>query len=120
MRGSAKFDYLRQYLVALAVMAAPIAAPIAAFLATTPAFCADADNGLRLAQRWCQACHMVSPGQGGTTSDQAPPFATIAKTPGFDAGKIAFFLLDPHPKMPDMGLSRIEAGDLAAYIATLK
>jgi hypothetical protein len=30
------------------------------------------------------------------------------------------FLLDPHAKMPDMGLSRTEAADLAAYIATLK
>jgi len=49
-----------------------------------------------------------------------PPFATIAKIPGFDAGKIALFLLDPHPKMPDMSLSRAEAADLAAYIASLK
>jgi hypothetical protein len=30
------------------------------------------------------------------------------------------FLLDPHPKMPDMGLSRSDAADLASYIATLK
>jgi hypothetical protein len=29
------------------------------------------------------------------------------------------FLLDPHPKMPDMGLSRAEAAALAAYISTL-
>jgi hypothetical protein len=29
-------------------------------------------------------------------------------------------LLDPHPKMPDMALSRAEAADLAAYIATLR
>jgi hypothetical protein len=29
------------------------------------------------------------------------------------------FLLDPHPKMPDMSLTRTEAGDLAAYIASL-
>ena len=49
---------------------------------------------------------------------QAPPFSTIAKTPGFDAGKLALYLLLPHPKMPDMNLSRSEAADLAAYIAT--
>jgi hypothetical protein len=48
------------------------------------------------------------------------PFATMANRPDFDAAKIAFFLLIPHPKMPDMGLSRTEAADLAAYIATLK
>ena len=36
-----------------------------------------------------------------------------------DAGKIAQFLMDPHPKMPDMQLSRDEAKDLGAYIASL-
>jgi hypothetical protein len=40
--------------------------------------------------------------------------------PDFDAAKIAAFLLEPHPKMPNMSLSRTEAADLAAYIATLK
>jgi hypothetical protein len=40
--------------------------------------------------------------------------------PDFDANRIAMFLLDPHPKMPDMSLTRFEAGDLAAYIATLR
>jgi mono/diheme cytochrome c family protein len=89
-------------------------------LATTPAFAADADNGKRLAHRWCAACHVVSATQHSATTDQAPPFATIAKIPGFDAAKVALFLLAPHPKMPDMELSRTEAGDLAAYIATLK
>jgi len=92
----------------------------AATLATTPAFAADADNGKRLAHRWCAACHVVSAKQHSATTDQAPPFATIAKIPGFDAAKVALFLLAPHPKMPDMELSRTEAGDLAAYIATLK
>ena len=93
---------------------------VAAALAITPAYAADPNNGERLAHRWCAACHVVSATQRQTTTDQAPPFATIAKTPGFDAGKIALFLLDPHPKMPDMGLSRTAAADLAAYIATLK
>jgi mono/diheme cytochrome c family protein len=93
---------------------------VAAAMAITPAYAADASNGERLAQRWCAACHVVSATQRQTTTDQAPPFATIAKTPGFDAGRVALFLLDPHPKMPDMGLSRSAAADLAAYIATLK
>jgi len=92
----------------------------AATLATAPAFAADADNGKRLAHRWCAACHVVSATQHSATTDQAPPFATIAKIPGFDAAKVALFLLAPHPKMPDMELSRTEAGNLAAYIATLK
>jgi mono/diheme cytochrome c family protein len=89
-------------------------------VAATSAFAADPSNGLRLAQRWCEACHVVAPTQRRAATDQAPPFATIAKTTDFDAGKIALFLLDPHPKMPDMGLSRSDAADLASYIVTLK
>jgi mono/diheme cytochrome c family protein len=80
---------------------------------------ADADNGSRLARRWCAPCHVGTPNQVGVTGE-APPFAGIARRPDFDAAKLALFLLDPHPKMPDMGLSRTEAADLAAYIATLK
>jgi hypothetical protein len=33
---------------------------------------------------------------------------------------LAYFLLSPHPRMPDMNLSRSEAADLAAYIARQK
>jgi hypothetical protein len=44
----------------------------------------------------------------------------IAKRPSFDAARLALFLLDPHPKMPNMSLARDEASDLAAYIASLK
>ena len=84
-----------------------------------PGNTADADNGSRLAHRWCEVCHVVSPTQRRATTDQAPPFATIARTPGFNAPKIALFLLDPHPKMPDMSLTRTEAADLAAYIGSL-
>ena len=80
---------------------------------------ADADNGSRLAHRWCEACHIITPTQRLAGSDQAPPFATIANRPGFNAAQIAVFLLDPHPKMPDMSLTRTEAADLAAYIGSL-
>jgi hypothetical protein len=85
-----------------------------------PGNAADARNGSLLAHRWCEACHVVTPTQRRSTTDQAPPFASIAKRPGFDAARIAMFLLDPHPKMPDMSLTRVEAGDLAAYIGSLK
>jgi mono/diheme cytochrome c family protein len=92
---------------------------LTAVLGIAPAFAADADNGERLARRWCTPCHVVALDQRGTTGE-APPFATIAAKPDFDAAKLAFFLMDPHPKMPNMSLSRTEAADLAAYIASLK
>ena len=51
---------------------------------------------------------------------EAPPFATIARKPGFDEAKVATFLLEPHPKMPPIGLSREAAADLAAFITSQK
>jgi hypothetical protein len=50
----------------------------------------------------------------------APPFATIATRSDFTPEKVAFFLLDPHPKMPNFPLSRSEAADIAAYIGSLR
>ncbi len=82
-----------------------------------PANAADAQEGARLAERWCASCHAISTNQA-QASTQVPPFSEIAKSPGFDAAKVAYFLLAPHPPMPDMNLSRNEAGDLAAYIGT--
>ena len=78
---------------------------------------ADAAFGGMLAKRWCAACHVVaSDQQSGST--EAPPFSAIADKLGFNAEKLALFLLEPHPKMPNMSLSRTEAADLAAYIAS--
>jgi mono/diheme cytochrome c family protein len=79
---------------------------------------ADPDDGEKLARRWCAACHLVAPDQQQASTD-APPFAAIARVPGFSREKLAFFLLEPHPKMPNMALSRTEASDLADYIAKL-
>ena len=80
---------------------------------------AAAAQGEVLAKRWCAACHVVASDQkSGDT--QAPPFSAITERRDFDASKVALFLLDPHPKMPDMNLTRAEAADLAAYIALQK
>ena len=80
---------------------------------------ADPEQGEILARRWCAACHVVAAGQTrGNT--QAPPFSEIAGRPGFNAAQLALYLLLPHPRMPDMNMSRAEAADLAAYIAAQK
>ena len=93
-------------LLLVAVMALPRAATAG-----------DAANGEKLAKRWCAACHVVATDQkSGNT--QVAPFSVIAQMPGFDAAKLALYLLTPHPKMPDMSLSRAEAADLAAFIVT--
>jgi len=88
-------------------------------VSTVPGTCADPEHGLALAKRWCASCHVVSAEQQRASVD-VPPFATIARSPNFDARHLAYFLLNPHPKMHDLPLSRGAADDIAAYIATLK
>jgi mono/diheme cytochrome c family protein len=84
-----------------------------------PALAADASNGMRVAELWCAACHVVAANQRQANAD-APPFEEIAKRPNFSAPGLVTFLLDPHAKMPNMNLTRIEASDIAAYIGALR
>ena len=80
---------------------------------------ADADHGADLAKRWCASCHVVDGNQTQASADVAA-FTTIASRSDFSPEKVAFFLLDPHPKMPSFPLSRSEAADIAAYIGSLR
>jgi mono/diheme cytochrome c family protein len=96
---------------------AALALTLSPSLPSATAAPADAAHGEKLAKRWCASCHIVAADQT-RGADNVPAFATIAKTPGFSADKIAGFLMDPHPKMPDMQLGLGEAKDLAAYIAS--
>jgi mono/diheme cytochrome c family protein len=84
-----------------------------------PALAANALNGKRLAELWCAACHVVTGNQRQANAD-APPFEEIAKRPNFSEPGLVTFLLDPHAKMPNMNLTRIEANDIAAYVGTLR
>jgi mono/diheme cytochrome c family protein len=88
-------------------------------LSGSAAIAADANHGAELAKRWCATCHLVDSGQTQASAD-VPPFATIARKSDFTPEKVAFFLLDPHPKMPNFPLSRNEAADIAAYIGSLR
>ncbi|WP_202801832.1 cytochrome c [Rhodovulum sp. PH10] len=96
----------------------PLVAMLAGGTSLAAAAEADAEHGALLARRWCAPCHVVAADQVQPTSEAAP-FASIASRKGFDAGDLALFLLDPHPKMPSMNLTRAEAADLAAYVKTL-
>jgi mono/diheme cytochrome c family protein len=84
-----------------------------ALVAAAPATAADVAHGGIIAGRWCAACHVVSPDQKRASTD-VPGFADIARRRG--NGDLTTFLIDPHPKMPDMSLSRDEIADLVAYI----
>ena len=95
-----------------------LAALMAISVMGIPTHAADPANGKRVAERWCASCHVVSREQRQAGA-AAPTFSSIGQLPGFDQGRLAWFLLDPHPIMPNMSLTRTEASDIAAYIASL-
>jgi mono/diheme cytochrome c family protein len=78
------------------------------------AWAGDVNHGGVIAKRWCAACHVVAADQTSANAD-APPFADIARRRPDDK-QISMFLADPHPKMPDMSLTRKEIDDIVAYI----
>jgi len=89
----------------------------AAIFAAQCALAADADNGKRIAQARCSPCHIVGAGQREELAN-SPPFAVIARKSGLNADMPAYSILEPHPRM-NMTVTREEADDIAAYIATL-
>ena len=102
-------------------------AVLLAFLAGVPAawtaaWAADAENGHRIADRWCSSCHVVSGrgadgGSGGT--DAAPTLAGIARDPQRGPDWFRRWLSAPHPPMPDPNLARTEIDDVVAYLQSL-
>ena len=76
-----------------------------------PGYCGAAPPGKvhEIDDPRCAACHTVSADQKHG-ADAVPSFASIAQLPGFSPSNIAQFLMNPHPKMPDMQLTRDEAG----------
>ena len=90
--------------------------PLLLGLAAAPAFAADVASGQRIAERWCAACHMISPGQSQSSPD-APTFAAVAGK--YESKDLRLFLTTPYPRMPNMTLSQPEIADLVAYIRTL-
>ena len=99
-------------------MARAMLSVLLALVAATPAFAAgDIAQGKKIAQRWCATCHVVSPEQTRASTD-VPTFCDIAQRKSGE--QLRIFLIDPHPKMPDMSLTRQEIADIVAYIESLK
>ncbi len=77
----------------------------------------DKAHGQTIAKRWCASCHVVTQDQKTAQSD-APSFYDIAQR-RTDRKQLSHFLADPHPRMPDMHLSRREIDDIVSYIRSL-
>jgi mono/diheme cytochrome c family protein len=83
-----------------------------------PTFAQNVENGRRLSERWCSACHAI--GSASDKFNRAPSFASIATREAINADVIASFLLVPHATMPNYPLSRKDAQDIALFIVRLK
>jgi len=101
--------------------AAAAAALAGFFLAASPfpASAADEATGKALALQWCSSCHLVSDDQATASSVSLPSFYDMARDPDWSQEKLATFLANPHPKMPDMNLGNTEIVNLSAYISSL-
>jgi mono/diheme cytochrome c family protein len=99
-------------------MKSPVTVIVTMALSVSPALAAgDAAAGHALADRWCSSCHAV----GGMNADPgvAVPFAIIAQNSGSSRSWVRAWLSAPHPRMPNMDLSRQEMEDVVAYLDTL-
>jgi len=92
-------------------------AGLAAALFVAPANAGDAKKGAVIAKRWCASCHVVAKDQTTAVAD-APSFFDIAQR-RTDKKQLSYLLVDPHPPMPDMHLSRKEIDDITTYIRSL-
>lgn len=78
----------------------------------------DAENGERLAARWCADCHAT--GTSAAKARQVMPFAAIAAKPGISSELITNFLMLPHATMPNLPIRKGDAQDIAAFIMQMK
>ncbi len=78
----------------------------------------DVDNGRRIAERSCAACHRIDMSAG--KAGRAITFPAIAAKPGMSDDIIASFLLMPHVTMPGLPLNSSDARDVAAFVMSLK
>ena len=100
------------------------AALLALLLISPAAAAAEAPNlraerGLAIARQWCAQCHKVEERQTAA-SDVAPTFASIAQQRDRTSPFVRAWLLNPHPPMPKLELSRSDVDELMAYIDSLR
>jgi len=95
-------------LIALTALIGPTAALAAS---------GNAEAGRQLVMRSCSSCHATQSAK--TATDGAPPFSAVAKTNKERPAWIRGWLMEPHPPMPSISLSRQQIEDIIAYLGTL-
>jgi mono/diheme cytochrome c family protein len=77
----------------------------------------NADAGRQLVVRSCSSCHATN--VAATATDGAPPLSVIAKDNKERPAWIRGWLMEPHPPMPSISLSRQQIDDVIAYLGTI-
>jgi cytochrome c len=77
----------------------------------------DAKEGQLLVERSCSSCHATE--VTTTVADGAPPLSFIAKDNKARPAWIRGWLMDPHPPMPGIMLSRQQIDNIIAYLNAL-
>jgi cytochrome c len=88
-----------------------------AAVAHAAAVAGNAEAGRQLVMRSCSSCHATE--AAATATDGAPPFSAVAKTNKERPAWIRGWLMEPHPPMPNISLSREQINDIIAYLGTL-
>jgi len=100
------------YMIVLVLAAGPAAAQSLEAL--------DVSNGERLARKLRVNCHEVAPDSADPVLADVPGFREVANRPGATRAQVAAFVLNPHPPMPQVQLTRQELSDITAYIMSLR
>ncbi|MBS0532781.1 MAG: c-type cytochrome [Proteobacteria bacterium] len=79
----------------------------------------DAGRGRAIAQQRCAMCHNIDGGPRGR-GRSAPAFSEIARQQSFNANQLAVTLAYNHIPMGNGRVTAGEAGDVAAYIVSLR
>lgn len=77
----------------------------------------NAEAGRQLVTKSCTACH--APNATTFATDGAPPLSFISKDNKERPAWIRGWLMDPHPPMPGIMLSRQQIEDIIAYLNSL-
>ena len=78
------------------------------------------EKGEALAQRLCSGCHLIEDKASSAMPVGIPTFRAIANRPGQTGQHIMGVLMQPHPPMPDIHLSREEIQNIVSYLETLR
>ena len=81
----------------------------------------SSEAGRVYAREVCAPCHAFNAEQASQRMiTVAPDFQTIANTSGMTVTALRAFLQTPHPKMPNLILSREQSANVTAFVLSLR